>query len=538
MRRVRLARGLGQRPRRAGARTSKDRAPAPATIEQRTADITMKDSYQQLERHFGNIGRLQAANSLLFWDRNVVMKPAAAPAHGEVAGAMAAVIAEKYSDPRVGDWLSQAEVDAAQLPAWPAANLREMRRLHRHATALPSELKVEIAVRSSQLTRAWMQARAENDFRIFGDEFSTMLVLKREAAQRKAEAMQLAPYDALIDEHDPGVTTAVIDPLFTQLARELPPLLESVLDAQSAWTVIPFPEHAEAVQRELCEALMAQTGYDFNAGRLDTTTHPFALGNVPGDPRITTRFKPDDLRFALMATLHETGHSFYEFNLPREWSYQPVGAARGAALHESQSLMLEMQACRSLPFIRFLARQLAQRFGADNPAYSEANVVRRYHRIQRNLIRIEADEVVYPLHVILRYDIERLLLAGDLQVRDLPDAWNAKMTELIGVTPDHPGVGCLQDVHWAFGMFGMFPSYALGAAIAAQLFETASRADPSILPAIGNGDFKPYFAWVKPNVHEKASSLSFHDVIEEASGRALDGDALLRHLRRRYLPSH
>jgi len=491
--------------------------------------------YQQLEQHYGTLGKLSAANSLLFWDRNVVMKPGSAAAHGEVAAAMAALHAEKATDPRIEGWLGEAEAEKPGLDTWQAANLAEMKRLYRHATAVPTELKVRRARLSAEASQAWQKARAGNDFGSFAPYMRQMVELVREFAGHKAAALGLKPYDALMDEHDPGVRSELVDGVFGLLAQRLPVLLEQVLDKQAGWNLLPLGAgHSDEAQRELCEFIMRKTGYHFDHGRLDQTLHPFALGGVPGDQRITTRFKADDLRFGLMATIHETGHSFYEFNLPRQYSFQPVGAARGAGLHESQSLMLEMCACRSAEFVRFLAPELARRFGAADPAYAHDNVLKHYHKIRRNLIRIEADQIVYPLHVILRYEIELALLDGSLPADELPEFWNMRIKQVIGVTPPDAGQGCLQDVHWSLGMFGYFPSYTMGAAIAAQLFETATAADPAILAGLSVGDFGPYYAWVKPNVHEKASSLTFQAIIEQASGAPLSAEPLLRHLTQRY----
>jgi carboxypeptidase Taq len=493
-------------------------------------------AYQQLETHYALIGKLAGANSLLFWDRNVVMRPGSAAGHADISGAMTEIITEKAADPRVGEWLSKAETQRGTLQPWQAANLTEMSRCYRHAASVPVALQVRKARHAAALNQTWQKARDENDFKRFAPGMQEMLAIQKEIAACKAQALGLSPYDALMDEHDPGMTCEIVNRVFTPLSRELPGILDAVIEKQASWQPLPLPaRHSPELQRELCEALMRQIGYDFDCGRLDVTTHPFAIPMVPGDTRITTRFKEGDLRFALMATIHETGHSLYEYNLPRDWSFQPVGVARGATMHESQSLMLEMTACRSVEFIRFLSAEVAKRFGPDDPAYGYENFRQHYQRIWRNFIRIEADEVVYPLHVILRYEIERALLDGQLAVDELPGAWNAKMQELIGVTPPTDTLGCLQDVHWSFGMFAYFPNYAMGAATAAQLFAAAIKTDPGVLPALSTGNFQPYFNWVVPNVHRKASSQTFEQIVQEATGSPLAADALLDHLRRRYL---
>lgn len=497
----------------------------------------MNRAYEQLVGHFAELGKLSAANMLLMWDRNVVMPPAAASTHGEVAGALAAIITAKSTNPAVADWLDAAGAATHSLDDWQAANLREMRRAYAHATAVPAELQVRKAEAVASLNQAWQQARAADDFGVFAPGLREMLALVREIADHKAQALGLAPYDALMDESDPGVTCALVDSVFQPLAQELPGMLETALERQAEWRPLPLNAvHPADQQKALCEHLMQQIGYPMANGRLDATAHPFALPNVPYDQRITTRFKEDDLRFSIMATIHETGHAMYEYHLPKDWRYQPVGVARGATLHESQSLMLEMMASRSSEFLRWLAPELARRFGAGNEAaYSVDNLRLHWQRVRRNLIRIEADELVYPLHVILRYRLERDLLAGRLDVTDIPDAWNALMQELIGITPPSDADGCLQDVHWSFGMFGYFPNYALGEATAAQLFEAACADDPGVLEGLGQGDFSAYFDWVRPRVHACGSSRSTSEIIEAATGQPLSAQPLLRHLRRRYL---
>ena len=218
---------------------------------------------------------------------------------------------------------------------------------------------------------------------------------------------------------------------------------------------------------------MAQMGFDFERGRLDESAHPFC-GGVPDDIRLTARYEAADVTSGLMAILHETGHALYNAGLPRVWRHQPVGEARGYAVHESQSLLVEMQVCRSPAFLHYLAPLLAETFGRDDPALSADNLYRRAIHVERGFIRVDADEVTYPLHVILRYRLEKALLEGDLEVADLPGAWNEGMRELLGLTPPDDRVGCLQDIHWSVGAIGYFPCYTLGALMAAQLFEAAS----------------------------------------------------------------
>lgn len=288
-------------------------------------------------------------------------------------------------------------------------------------------------------------------------------------------------------------------------------------------------------QRALSYTLLEAVGHSLQHSRIDIAPHPFSLAGSPGDVRITSRFDPGNVRYAVMATLHEAGHALYEFNLPRELAFSPVGAARGSTTHESQSLMVEMQAGRSLEFLRWLAPQLRQAFGGDPASWSLANVVNTYRRVGAGFIRVEADEISYPLHIILRYRIERALLSGDLAVADLPGAWSDLSQNLFGRRPPNDAQGCLQDIHWAAGLFGHFPNYALGAALAAQLFERACADDPSIPLQLEAGDLGPYREWLAPRVHQRASQVQFTELVQGATGAPLSAAALKRHLRRRYL---
>jgi carboxypeptidase Taq len=256
---------------------------------------------------------------------------------------------------------------------------------------------------------------------------------------------------------------------------------------------------------------------------------------VPGDVRITTRYTEDDFAKSLMGVLHETGHALYEFGLPAEWRYQPVGTARGMAMHESQSLLVEMQACRSRAFVGFAAPLIREAFGRSGPAFEADNLYRRNIVVRRGLIRVDADEVTYPAHVILRYRLERALIDGALDLADLPGAWRDGMIELVGIAPPDDRDGCLQDIHWPGGAWGYFPTYTMGAMIAAQLFATAKDRLPGLLDDLARGDFSRLMGWLRTEVHARASSLPTAEIVTAATGRPLDVAIYRRHLEDRYL---
>ncbi len=492
-------------------------------------------AYQSLEMRFARLGALEEAAAFLQWDSSAMMPPGGAEGRAEQLAVLKVVCHEILTDPAVAALLDAAE-HQNDLGPWQRANIAEMRRRWIHATAVPTTLVAALSKACSACEMVWRKARPAGDFAAVRPELERVLGLVREVAAAKAAALGKSPYEALLDEYEPGGSTVEIDRHFAELARFLPGLIAAALERQAERAAPqplpgPFPV---AAQRQLGLRLMATLGFEFEHGRLDESLHPFC-GGTPDDVRITTRYDESDFSRALMGVLHETGHALYERGLPAEWRRQPVGAPRGMSLHESQSLLIEMQACRSREFIEFAAPLMREAFGGSGPAWQPENLYRLNTRVARSLIRVDADEVTYPAHVILRYRLERALIEGDLAVADLPAAWNAGMHELIGVVPPSDREGCLQDIHWYDGAWGYFPTYTLGAMTAAQLYDAAKRADPAVAPAIARGDFTPLLAWLRANVHAKASRYSTGEIVAQATGQPLDPTCYERHLTRRYL---
>lgn len=442
---------------------------------------------------------------------------------------------ELLTQEEMPDWFAAAEHEAPADP-WHRANLREMRRLWDHSAALDRRLVEELSEAATACFAAWEVARVDGKFAVFEPVQSRVLTLVREIASIKGESLGLAPYDALLDQYEPEMSSLAIDSIFGPLREQLPALLDEIIARQSRRPKTlplqgPFPV---SKQKALGMRLMTTIGFNFEHGRLDECTHPFC-GGVPEDLRVTTRYAEDRFLKGLMAIAHETGHAMYESQLPRDWRRQPVGAARGAALHESQALLLEMQVFRSPEFIGYFAPIVAREFGGEGEAWSEANLLRHYDRVSRGRIRVDADEVSYPLHVILRYEIEKMLIVGSLQYRDIPDAWNERMERLVGVQPSSLLDGCLQDIHWTEGIFGYFPSYTLGAIAASQFISSANAAMPSLKDELRQGRLSGLMSWLSENVHSRASSVATDAIIREATGTPLDSGHFLNHLRSRYL---
>lgn len=496
----------------------------------------MTAAYADLERRFQRLSLIREALGMLRWDMSVVMPSGSSAARGEQIAALKLLVHEMMSDPALRDRLDEAETEADTLDEWQAANLRQMRRRWLHTTAVPAGL-VEALTRACNVTESvWRTARPANDFAVVRPHLEEVLRLTRETAAAKADALGVPAYEALMDLYEPGATTTVIDAVFDDYADFLPEFLGQVIDRQDREApplqpAGPFPlDRQEALCRRFAEAV----GIDFTTARLDATLHPFS-GGIPEDSRITTRYDEGDFASALLAVLHESGHAMYERGRPTAWRYQPVGETPGLGMHESQSLIVEMQASRSTAFLSWAAPIIRDTFDGDGPAWTAENLHRLATRVERSFIRVDADEVTYPAHVILRYRLERAMVHDDLQPADLPGAWNDGMQALLDVTPPDDRHGCLQDIHWYDGAWGYFPTYTIGAMAAAQLFAAAREDDPEIEPGLAGGDFSPLMRWLRENVHSLGARFATDEILERATGRPLDPTAFKTHLRNRYL---
>lgn len=492
-------------------------------------------AYKKLENHRMKLGRVDEALSVLHWDSATMMPEGGSPGRSEQIAALRGISHELKTEAWQGDALAEAAEDSS-LDAWQRANLAEFKRDWLHATAVPADLVERLSRKGSVSEMVWRSARPANDFARLEPHLQEVLDLSREQALIKAEALGCSPYDALLDQYEPGGSSAKIDVIFDDLAAFLPGFLEAVLDRQASLPEAIGLEGPFSVelQRELGADLMKTLGFDFNKGRLDVSLHPFC-GGVQDDVRITTNYNETDFLQSLMGVLHETGHALYEMGLPLDWRYQPVGKARGMSMHESQSLLVEMQAGRSAEFVRYLAPLVREKFGKSGAAYSADNLYRHVTRVERGLIRVTADEVTYPAHVILRYRLEKAMIAGDLLIKDLPGAWREGMKELLGVDVPDDRNGCMQDIHWMDGSFGYFPTYTLGAMTAAQLFQSAQAQDLDVLPGLERGDFGPLMRWMGEHVHARASSVSTDELLKDATGSELNASYFKAHLEKRYL---
>lgn len=490
-------------------------------------------NYQQLTRIFTRLSRFSHLSAMAGWDMFTMMPPGGSQARGEALAELSVLQHQILTDKNVAVWLEGAAQE--NLNDIEQANLREMTRQYQQAALLPEALVEAKSLAGSKCEHAWRSQRPANDWAGFSANLKEVVKLSREEARLRADAKGCSPYDALLDIYEPDMTSARLDALFGDLKSWLPDLLNQVVEKQAQQPLIapqgPFPVD---LQREIGVETMARLGFDFNGGRLDVSAHPFC-GGVPDDVRITTRYDENELLSALLGVVHETGHARYEQNLPRTWPGQPVALARSTAIHESQSLFFEMQLGRSAAFLKQLLPSVVQRFG-DQPAFSESNFIAWNQRVKPGYIRVDADEVSYPAHVVLRYEIERALINGDIEVEDIPALWNEKMQSWLGLsTEGNYRDGCMQDIHWTDGGFGYFPSYTLGAMYAAQLFHAARTALPDLDAAIAQGDFTALFDWLRQNIWQHGSRFTTSQLIENATGEALNSRYFRQHLTARYL---
>ena len=492
---------------------------------QQTAYQSLTRAFQRLH-HFGHLG------SIASWDQAAMMPAKGNEARAAAQAELQVLMHQLITAPELAQQLGQAEQE--DLDELQRANLREMRREWQQANLLPVELVEAKTLAAARCEHAWRSQRKNNDWKGFLPNFREVLRLARQEAALLAEANGVSRYDALLDKYEPGVKSAEIARIFDDVKTWLPGLITQVRAKQAGETVIrpqgPFPVER---QRELGLEAMRLLGFDFDGGRLDVSAHPFC-GGVPEDVRITTRYRDDDFVQSLMGIIHETGHARYEQGLPRDLLSLPVGRARSMGIHESQSLSFEMQLGCSRGFLQLLAPMLRRHFGAQ-PAFDADNLAKLFTRVEPGYIRVDADELCYPAHVILRFEIERALIDGETEAEDVPTLWDEKMMAYLGVdTRGNYRDGCLQDIHWT-DTFGYFPSYTLGAMYAAQYFATLRRQNPGLDDKIGRGELEPVFGWLRDNIWTQGSRWTTDELVQRATGEALNPAHYRAHLEARYL---
>ena len=498
-----------------------------------------KTALKELTKLVKQISLLSSCGAVLAWDERTYMPKGGAANRADQQSLLSGMVHEKFTSPKVGEMLDEIE-NAGILtdPLSPdAVNVREIRRLYDKKVKIPKSLVEEISKTATLAEQAWIEARKKSDFSKFSKWLTRMIDLRRQEAE--AVGYEKEPYDALLDNYEPGETAENIKKVFSDLREELVELIGAVTGS-SARPDVSIIEREYPVDRQKIfgEATAAAIGFNFDSGRLDITTHPFCITLGTGDTRITTRYNPNHLGQALFGTLHEAGHGLYEQGLDPQYAGLPMGDSVSLGIHESQSRMWENMVGRSKPFWIYFFPQAKQIF---REALSDVKLDDFYfaiNSVKPSFIRVEADEATYNLHILLRFEIEHAIFNGDLKADDVPGAWNEKFKNYLGLTPPDDARGCLQDVHWSAGLMGYFPTYTLGNLYAAQFFAKAKNELNNLDNQIAAGSFEGLLNWLRENIHRHGQRYRAKDLVKEVTGKPLSHEYLINYLRDKYKPPY
>ncbi|MCA9052651.1 MAG: carboxypeptidase M32 [Planctomycetaceae bacterium] len=494
--------------------------------------------YDELVSHLRQTALLKSCASVLSWDEQTYLPPQGGEFRAEQLALLAGMVHEQATAPHIGELLADLEdVEALGGEASPrAANVREARRHYRRATCLPRKLVEELSRVTTLSQQAWVQARKARDFGQFHPWLERVVTLKREEADAVGCGAGI-PYDALLDDYEPGMTSAQVAAAFNPLRDQLVELVAAIRDSgRSPQGDILTRSYPVERQKEFSLQAAEAIGFDLSAGRLDIAAHPFCSGIGPGDCRLTTRYDEHHFPGAFFGTLHEAGHGMYEQGLDPQAFGTAAGDSASLGIHESQSRMWENLVGRSRDFWKHFF-PVAQRVFPEALGQETLDAFHwAINDVRPSWIRVEADEVTYNLHIMLRFDLERPLISGDLSPGDVPQAWNERFQQYFGMTPPHDALGCLQDVHWSAGLIGYFPTYALGNMYAAQFFESARQELGDLDAQFARGEFRPLLEWLRTNIHRRGLQYRAAKLVELVTGRPLSSEPLLKHLNSRFRP--
>ncbi len=496
-----------------------------------------KTNYEQLCDLCKRAGTLHSVQALLGWDQETYMPAGGAAARSDQAAELASLVHQQRTSAQMGDLVAACEADGS-LPPLEQRNVELMRRDYDRLTKLPESLVSELAKVGSQAQEAWKAARLNNDFTAFKPWLERMMTLSTRKAECYGTPVGGELYDALLDEYEPDTLSKDIEAVFAPLAAELSELVGALLDAPHQPSDAPMRTEVETErQHVLGQHVLKAMGFDLSAGRLDVTTHPFCEGLAAGDTRLTTRYRDDNFLDALYSTLHEMGHGMYEQGLPKmDRPGQPLADSVSLGIHESQSRLWENFVGRSEQFWAWFTPVAHEHLGESVRTFDERTLFAAANRTERSYIRVEADEATYNLHVMLRFELERAMIRGDLSVADLPGAWNERFEQLLGAKVPDDRRGCLQDVHWSFGLIGYFPTYTLGTLYAAQLWQAAREQIAGLEDQISRGEFAPLLGWLREGIHAHGRRFTAGELCERMTGRPLTPEPLMAYLKGKLEP--
>jgi carboxypeptidase Taq len=495
--------------------------------------MTVKTTMNELKNHLAIFDDINQANSLLGWDQNTYMPAGAVAARGQIMATLSTLSHERLTDKRVGKWLKELEKGKMMAGSVDSATVRQTRRAYNKATKIPASFIETLTKQRSKAQAVWIEARQKNDFALFAPELKKVLDLSRQLADYLGYKDH--PYDALHDSYEVGSTVANIKKVFGPLRDETVELVKAIQNSKKKNSdKVLHQSFDEGLQEKFAVEAVKAFGYDFQHGRLDRTVHPFAQSISKYDVRITTRYSSNFISMALFGTMHEAGHAMYEQGISDKYYRTPLGDAVSLGIHESQSRLWENLVGRSKPFWQWAYPRLQATFPKQLKKVARETFYSAINKVEPSFIRVEADEVTYNLHVMVRFELELALLEDSLKVKDLPEAWNAKYQEYLGIMPPDDAQGCLQDVHWSFGLIGYFPTYTLGNIMSVQLFEAAKKAHPSIEQDMTEGKFDKLFSWLRENIHTHGSRYLPQDLLRRATGSTLDSAPYIAYLNNKF----
>lgn len=492
-------------------------------------------AYQELEKVINQISKIKNVINILNWDVATNMPLNSIDSRDGEISTLSTIAHSMLKSSQLADLINAAKDEINSLNSWQLANLKAIEKEYIKAECINDELQKNYVSSSTKCKVIWERAKKDNDFNMLKPYLEEVLNCTQEIAQARASRFGIGLNDALLDEHDPGRKASDVNIVFNILKREIPNLIQKIQDKQKNEKILPIPTDTnKETQIKISKKLMEIMGFDFTRGRLDESAHPFC-GGTPHDVRLTTRYS-NDLVIGIMNTIHETGHGLYEQNLPECYKDQLVGKANGMSIHESQALFMEMQVGRSIEFCEFLSRLLNDEFGIKGQAYSTENLYKVVTRVIPSCIRTDADEVTYPMHVILRYEIEQALINGNLNLKELPGYWQEKMQEYLGVIPQSDRDGCMQDIHWHMGWFGYFPVYINGSIIAAMTMTKIKQLFPNVGQEVGNGELANTNKYMDNNLRKVGSSKTVSELISNITGENyINPTVFLKYLEQKYL---
>jgi len=490
---------------------------------------------EQLKERLAVVSDLNGASSLLGWDQQTYMPPGGAAARAEQLATLGRLAHEALISDEIGELLegASAELTSSSSGSDESCLVRVVRRDYEKARKVPAALVAEIARATSLGMEVWVQARKDSNFAFFQPALQRILDLQRDLA--RCLGFEESLYDALLDQYEPGMKKSELVRIFSELKAGLVPLVQSISERlDRVDDGVLRKNYPEAAQWEFSLEAARRLGYDFQRGRQDKSVHPFTTSFSVNDVRITTRVDEQFLPTALFGTLHECGHALYEQGVSQNLERSPLASGASLGVHESQSRLWENLVGRSRGFWKFFLPRLKQAFPQNLQDVPLESFYRSINRVEPSLIRVEADEVTYNLHILLRFELESDLVESRLALADLPEAWNAGMKALLGVVPQNDAEGVLQDVHWSNGLIGYFPTYSLGNLLSVQLFEKAQAAIPALAAQIENGDFAALLDWLRTNVHQHGRKFLPSQLIQLATGKSLRAAPYLRYLQQKY----